>query len=515
VDNKVDLVERINAIETNIKDYVKIATDSWKGIDRVKIKGDKGDKGDAGKDGINGKDGKDGIDGKVIKGLDGKDGKSGKDGKDGLNGVDGINGKNGRDGKDGEDGKDGSPDTGEEIVSKINSQDTLIQKDKIEGLAEIEQLAKKKGNSYSGVLGIKDITAGSGITIDKTNNQYPIITASGGSGSGDVVGPASAVDSNFAAFDTTTGKLIKDSGSKAADFATASQGAKADAAVVANVAITGATKTKVTYDAKGLVTSGADATTADIADSADKRYCTDAQKTVIGNTSGTNTGDNATNSQYSGLAASKADVGQTFYIGTTQVAINRTSAALTLAGLTLTTPNIGTPSAGTLTSCTGLPIAGLTASTSTALGVGSVELGHATDTTIARVSAGVISVEGVTVPTISSTNTLTNKRITPRVLSATSYTTDTGTSLNIDNYDQFIVTAQAGALKFNNPSGTPTDGQKLIIAVTGTAARALTYDTQFEASTVALPSTTVTTARLNMGFLWRADTSKWVIVASA
>lgn len=39
-----------------------------------------------------------------------------------------------------------------------------------------------------------------------------------GAGSGDVVGPASAVDSNFAGFDTTTGKLIKDSGSKASDF---------------------------------------------------------------------------------------------------------------------------------------------------------------------------------------------------------------------------------------------------------------------------------------------------------
>ncbi|MDO8444174.1 MAG: MerR family DNA-binding transcriptional regulator [bacterium] len=63
--------------------------------------------------------------------------------------------------------------------------------------------------------------------------------------------------------------------------------------------------------------------------------------THTGTSSGTNTGDNATNSLYSGLAASKADVGQTFYIGTTQVAINRASAALTLAGITLTTPNIG------------------------------------------------------------------------------------------------------------------------------------------------------------------------------
>ena len=40
-------------------------------------------------------------------------------------------------------------------------------------------------------------------------------------GTGDVTGPASAVDGNFASYNLTTGKLIKDSGSKAADFATA------------------------------------------------------------------------------------------------------------------------------------------------------------------------------------------------------------------------------------------------------------------------------------------------------
>jgi hypothetical protein len=62
-------------------------------------------------------------------------------------------------------------------------------------------------------------------------------------------------------------------------------------AVATNSVITGATKTKISYDAKGLVTSGADATTADIADSSNKRYVTDANLVVIGNTSGTNTGD--------------------------------------------------------------------------------------------------------------------------------------------------------------------------------------------------------------------------------
>jgi hypothetical protein len=120
------------------------------------------------------------------------------------------------------------------------------------------------------------------------------------------------------------------------------------------------------------------------------------------------------------------------------------------------------------------------------------------------------------VVTLTGTQTLTNKRVTPKVLSATNYTTDTGSSLNCDTVDRFIVTAQAGALKLNNPSGTPTDGQTLWVAVTGTGARDLTYDTQFEASAaVALPTTTVTTNRLDMGFVFISATTKWRIVASA
>jgi len=58
-----------------------------------------------------------------------------------------------------------------------------------------------------------------------------------------------------------------------------------------NASIIGATKTKLTYDAKGLVTAGADATTADISASTNKNYVTDAQSGVLSNTTGTNTGD--------------------------------------------------------------------------------------------------------------------------------------------------------------------------------------------------------------------------------
>ena len=73
---------------------------------------------------------------------------------------------------------------------------------------------------------------GAGVTVtDDAGDDATVVTIPGGSaGSGDVVGPASAVNNNFAAFDTTTGKLIKDSGSKASDFATAAQGTLAASA---------------------------------------------------------------------------------------------------------------------------------------------------------------------------------------------------------------------------------------------------------------------------------------------
>ena len=61
-----------------------------------------------------------------------------------------------------------------------------------------------------------------------------------------------------------------------------------------NASITGATKTKITYDANGLVTAGADATTADIAPSTNRNYVTDTQSGVLSNTSGVNTGDETT-----------------------------------------------------------------------------------------------------------------------------------------------------------------------------------------------------------------------------
>lgn len=100
-----------------------------------------------------------------------------------------------------------------------------------------------------------------------------------------------------------------------------------------------------------------------------------------------------------------------------------------------------------------------------------------------------------------------------RVGSVASHATPT---INTDLYDVFRITAQTEAITSmtTNLSGTPAHGDQLIIEVTGTDARAITWGTSFEASTVALPGTTVGTAMLTNTFLWNAATSKWRLVQS-
>lgn len=137
------------------------------------------------------------------------------------------------------------------------------------------------------------------------------------------------------------------------------------------------------------------------------------------------------------------------------------------------------------------------------------------DAVFAVAKSGAITSGGVAVPTTSSTSTLTNKRVSQRVLalSANSATP----SINTDSYDVVHITGQSTAItSFSSGlSGTPVDGDKLRISITGTTAIAITWGSSFEASTVALPTTTVTTARLDVGFFWNSETSKWRCMAVA
>jgi hypothetical protein len=120
-----------------------------------------------------------------------------------------------------------------------------------------------------------------------------------------------------------------------------------------------------------------------------------------------------------------------------------------------------------------------------------------------------------TVVGTDATQTLTNKWVQPRVLASTANSATP--TLNTDNYDMMVITGQTVAITSftTNLTGTPVNGQKLIIAITGTGAIGLTWGASFEASTVALPTTTVTTNRLDVGFIWNVATTKWRCVAVA
>lgn len=117
---------------------------------------------------------------------------------------------------------------------------------------------------------------------------------------------------------------------------------------------------------------------------------------------------------------------------------------------------------------------------------------------------------GVTV-TAASTTTFTNKRITKREGTSASAATHT---IDSDSYDIFTVTAQAEAVTFAAPSGTPTDGQTLVIRIkdNGTA-RAITWNAAFTAGDISLPTTTVLSKTMYVGFMWNADASKWQCLA--
>lgn len=132
---------------------------------------------------------------------------------------------------------------------------------------------------------LSDITNENYVYRD-VNGDFIGVPWGGWGGSGDVNWPVSSINNNFASFNGTDGKTIQDSWVNSSSF------------TAANGVITGATKTKITYDAKGLVTAGADATTADIAASTDKNYVTDAQQTIIASTTASYTTADETKIDY-------------------------------------------------------------------------------------------------------------------------------------------------------------------------------------------------------------------------
>lgn len=125
---------------------------------------------------------------------------------------------------------------------------------------------------------------------------------------------------------TETEKSTWNNKQAAGDYATNTDLANGLASKVDTSVLSNYVPTARTINSKAL-SSDIILTTADIADSTDKRYCTNAEKTVLSNTSGTNTGDNAVNSLYNGLVSNANHTGDV----TGSTALTIASGAVTLA----------------------------------------------------------------------------------------------------------------------------------------------------------------------------------------
>jgi len=394
------------------------------------------------------------------------------------------------------------------------------------GLTGISALSIWVANSANTLTEVT-ATAGQSVRVNAGGTAWEAYTPSG---TGDVVGPASATDNAVVVFDGTSGKLVKNSA------VTISSGTIVAASVQPTAGVLAGSSSQTTTTAAAgqlfgststfyqLGTGGITATlTADFnaagtllrqstfTEAASGTHALIAnlaiRSPIITNGAGATT--NAVTLYVEGAPTGTAsptnvysawfDAGEVRIDGDIGDTTNRTAKVWATNIESTNMPTVG--GTAILTS--------LTAPQFT-----TIELGAASDTTLSRSAAGVIAVEGVVIPSISSTNTLTNKRITPRTGTTTSSATPT---INTDNVDFYSITAQTVDITSftTNLSGTPTDGQTLWIAITGTAARAITWGASFEASTVALPTTTVSTNRLDARFVWNAVTNKWRIVGTA
>jgi hypothetical protein len=155
------------------------------------------------------RDGEDGMPGRD--GRDGKDGRPGRDGAPGKPGKDGVNGRDGVDGQDGVSVTNAYVDFDNSLVIELsNGRQINVGEVFPPDLSDRLKVIINQGASGGG---------GGGASLpDQTGNAGKFLTTDGStaswgtpSGSGDVVGPASATDNAVARFDATTGKLIQNS----------------------------------------------------------------------------------------------------------------------------------------------------------------------------------------------------------------------------------------------------------------------------------------------------------------
>jgi len=112
---------------------------------------------------------------------------------------------------------------------------------------------------------------------------------------------------------------------------------------------------------------------------------------------------------------------------------------------------------------------------------------------------------------IGDSVTIYNAPAEPRIVSVASTAT---LSISSSITDQSIITAQSQALTIAAPTGTPVEGQKLIIRLkdNGTG-RALTWNAIYRALGNTIPTTTVANKLTYVGLIYNITDTKWDVVA--
>ena len=88
-------------------------------------------------------------------------------------------------------------------------------------------------------------------------------------------------------------------------------------------------------------------------------------------------------------------------------------------------------------------------------------------------------------------------------------------TVDTDVSDFATITAQAEGLTIAAPTGSPVEGQKLIIRIKDDgSARAITFNAIFRALGVTLPTTTVASKTTYLGLVYNSTDTKWDILAT-
>jgi hypothetical protein len=122
--------------------------------------------------------------------------------------------------------------------------------------------------------------------------------------------------------------------------------------------------------------------------------------------------------------------------------------------------------------------------------------------------AAVTTAQGIATA-LASQGLLATSTIVPTVQSVVTAATVTPVAGN----EEVVITAQDGALTIANPTGTWYQGQDLIIRIKddGTG-RAITWDSDYRAIGVTLPTTTVANKLTYVGIIYNSTDSKWDVL---